>query len=275
MRLIGAACAVFLLLCCRSAPAGETPARLVSLAPSLTEMVFDLGAGARLAGVTEQCRFPPETAGIPKIGSYQFPNYEAVLAVGPDLVLALEEHAPAFPLLDSLGVAYAVFDHRTLPGILDSLTRLGTILGRAETGARLRDELEAAFRPPEGYAPENAPSLLFVIGRDRGAGRIANATVIGRDNLYDRLVAAAGYRNAYGGSLAYPLLSAEGVLLLDPEHIVEALPDGAAGDSRSDWERLGALRAVRLGNVRFVGADDALVPGMRMARLRRELEKSP
>ncbi len=239
-------------------------------------MVFALGGGDRLVGVTEHCRFPPEAAAIAKIGSYQTPNLEAVMALRPDLVLALEEHAPAFPLLDSLGIARAVFDHRTLPGILDSLTRLGAILARAETGGRLRAELAAAFRPPEGYDAERAPALLFVIGRGAGGGLVANAAVIGRDNLYDRLIAAAGFRNAYAGSLAYPVLSGEGIALLNPEHIVEAVYDEAgtmpAADAlRKDWLALGGVRAVKNGNLHFIDADHALVPGMRLLLLKREL----
>lgn len=278
MAFIKAACAALLLLCCRPIAGGEPPGRLVSLAPSLTEMVFALGEGNRLVGVTDQCRFPPETAGIPKIGGYQTPNFEAVMALRPDLVLVLEEHAPAFPLLDSLGLEYASFDHRTLPGILESLTRLGERCGRAETAAALRAELAAAFSPPEGYDPERAPGLLFVIGRDYGRGLIANAAVVGSDNLYDRLIAAAGYRNAYRGGLAYPVLSGEGIALLDPEYVVEAVyaemgtslgPDRL----REDWQSLNALRAVKNGNIGYIRSGYVFIPGMRMILLRRELER--
>lgn len=249
--------------------------RLVSLAPSLTEMAFDLGAGDALVGVTEQCRYPDAALAIPKVGSYQSPGVEAVLALKPDMTLALDEHAPIFSLFRQIGINYTVFDHRSLPGLLDSLTRLGEICGRAETARELRQCLADAFRPAAGA--ENGPKALLLIGRDYGSGVVSNACAVGRDDLYDRLLAAAGFRNAYEGGLAYPVLSGEGVAALAPDVIVEAvygemgadLPDAAL---MADWSSLSVLPAVRDGRIACLRGDYIFIPGMRLIRLKEDLD---
>lgn len=259
------------------APAGEAARpRLVSLAPSLTEMVFALGAGDSLVGVTEHCRYPPEAALLPKVGGYQTPNYEAILALRPDLVLTLAEHAPSLPTLDALGLRHVQFDHRSLEGVLDSFTRLGAICGVPEKAAALRAAVAEAFVPASPPDGGERPKMLIIMARDYGRGGVANAYVIGRDGLYEKLIAAAGCRNAYSGEQAYPMLSGEGIAALDPDVVVEAIfgemgsdiPDAAL---LGDWASLANLRAVRNGRIHFLRADYVFVPGVRMVQLQRDL----
>ncbi len=258
-----------------SAHAGDAAGRLVSLAPSLTEMVFDLGAGASLVGVTDQCRYPREAQAIPKIGSYQTPNLETILTMRPDMVLALQEHSVIFPRLDELGIPYSVFDHRSLSGLLASLESLGNLCGVPERARQARDELAQAFTPLPGSM--DGPALLFLIGRDYGRGGIANAYAVGKDDLYDRLIAAVGCRNAYTGGLPYPVLSGEGVAALEPDIIVEAIyaemgTTEPPESLRRDWDSLANLPAVRDGRIYYINADYVFVPGMRLVLLKRDLD---
>lgn len=275
-RPAGLAFLALLFLAAFRAGAAEPVGRLVSLAPSLTEMVFAIGAGDRLVGVTDHCRYPPEAAAIAKVGGYQTPNFEAILALNPDIVLTLREHSPSHPLLASLGLRYEVFDHRSLAGLLDSFTRLGELCDRAQPAALLRDEVAEALRPPPDYREEEAPSLLFVIGRDYGKGLIANATVVGRDGLYENLITAVGCRNAYRGDAAYPSLSGEGVALLDPDIVVEGVyaEMGTGLDEtvlRLDWDILPGVAAVREDRVYYIRSDYVFIPGARLVLLKRDL----
>lgn len=254
--------------------AQATELRLVSLAPSLTEMVFDLDSGTHLVGVTSHCIYPPEAKKIPKIGMYQTPSVEAIMATRPDTILALTEHLPIFPLFDEIGLRYEIFDHRSLPGILDSITRLGEICGKQEKAVSMRTRLEQALAPKN--ITRQSPSLLFLIGRDYGQGMISNAFAVGNDNLYDNVIAAAGCRNAYEGTLAYPSLSGEGVAALRPDIIFEAV----AGDMgtaipfdelRKDWNGLAHLPAVHNNRIHYSDADYVFIPGMRLIQLKDEL----
>lgn len=269
--------ATFLTIACLmsfASLAGEGR-RLVSLAPSLTEMVFELGAGDQLVGVSDHCRYPPEAAAIAKVGTYQTPNLETLFILRPDMILALNEHAPLFSRFDELSLAYSVFDHRTLTGLLDSLVRLGIICGTPEKGIADRQLLEQALRVPPGQP--DGPTLLFIIGRDYGTGSIANAYAVGRDQLYDSLITAIGCRNAYTGDLAYPVLSGEGVASLEPDIIIEAIY-AEMGTSlppetlRRDWNSLANLPAVQNERVHYIDSDYVFVPGMRLILLKGDLE---
>lgn len=258
------------------ARAADHPTRIVSLAPSITEMVFAIGAGDLVVGVTNYCRYPPEAATRAKIGGYQSPNFEAILSLRPDLVLTLGEHQPAHAMLDSLGLRYETFDNRSITGIMESFTKLGKICGRSEQAERLRTTFEEAMRPPPGFDAQKAPTMLFFIGRDYGKGLIANATIVGRDRLYDTLIAAAGCRNAYSGDMAYPNLSGEGVAMLNPDIIIEGIY-GEMGTTldedtlRVDWESLPQLKAVANGNVFYIRSDYVFIPGFRMTLLKRDM----
>lgn len=265
---------IIVTLCILSiAPASEQ--RLVSLAPSLTEMLFELGGGSQLVGVTQQCRYPPEAKTIQKIGDYQTPNIETIMTLAPTRVLALQEHAPIFPLLEDIGLTPDVFNHRSLPGILDSLTKLGDLCRQQQTAAKLKERLETAFAPK---TTENRAKILFLIGRDYGQGTIANAYAVGKDNLYEHLFAAAGCQNAYPGDLAYPSLSGEGVASLRPDIIVEAV-GGEMGATlpteilRRDWASLANLPAVQSGRIYYLTGDYVFIPGMRLIQLKDDLQK--
>ncbi|MCL2000155.1 MAG: helical backbone metal receptor [Planctomycetes bacterium] len=257
--------------------AAESRPRLVSLAPSLTEMVFALGAGSLLAGVSENCRYPPEARDIPKIGLYLTPNYEIILTLRPDLVLMLAEHAPARPALEALGLAYEVFDHRRLAGLLESFSRLGGICGAQERAGELRAEVESAFLRPAPTPGTTPPNILVVLGRDYGVGGIANAYVIGKDDLYNQLIEAVGCRNAYRGDLAYPVLSGESIASLSPDIVIETVfaEMGTAIPNRDllrDWSSsLANLQAVREGRVFYLRNDYIFVPGHRLVLLKRDL----
>lgn len=264
--------------------APRPPRRLASLAPSLTETVFALGAGELLVGVTRQCRHPEAVLALPKIGDYMGPDYEALLLARPDLVLVLEEHAPAFPRFEALGLAYKVFDHRTLAGLTDSFEALGALLERPDQAASLRARLEAAGARhahsednpgaetrAEERAEEQAgrPRVLLVVGRDYSASRPRQVYAAGRGNLYDELLTAAGARNAYAGPVSFPMLEEEGLLALNPDAIVELLgmEPGMPGaeESLSVWSRVEGLRAARTGRIKVISGDAAFVPGPRTA----------
>lgn len=252
--------------------------RLISLAPSLTELAFAIDAGAMLVGVTEHCLYPPEARAIATVGLYQTPSLETILALRPDWILALEEHAPQFPAFDALGLKYRVFDHRSLDGLFDSFIALGELCGREEKAASLRDALFRAFLPAPAEPP--LPSMLLVFGRDYGRGGVSDVYCAGRDGIYNRILESVGCRNAYAGPLAYPVLSAEGIAALNPDAIVELLPESSVGamgtglDDQTllaDWRQLKNLPAVRDGRVHILRGDSAFVPGTRLLSLKSAL----
>jgi iron complex transport system substrate-binding protein len=105
--------------------------RAISLAPSLTEMIFSIGAGDRLVGVTTYCNYPPETATIEKIGDTQTPNIEKIIALRPQVVfVSTASQLEAFTkTLEEQGIAVYVSNPKSLDEILEALVRLGDLFG--------------------------------------------------------------------------------------------------------------------------------------------------
>jgi iron complex transport system substrate-binding protein len=93
----------FLLMAFLPALAGQ-PQRMISTSPSITEMLYALGLGNRVVGVTSYCHFPPEVRDKPQIGNYLRPDLETIVALRPDLVVALAEHGELLPRLERLGL---------------------------------------------------------------------------------------------------------------------------------------------------------------------------
>ncbi|MEK7793942.1 MAG: helical backbone metal receptor, partial [Candidatus Hydrogenedentota bacterium] len=145
------------------------PVRIVSLAPSATEVLFAIGAGDRMVGVTRFCKYPPEAQTKTSIGGFMDTNYEAIVALRPDLVVLLAIHGTAKDRLEALGVSTLEMDHRTLDGILGSIRTAGEVIG-AEAAANaliadIESRLDAVSKAVEGA---DRPRVLLSSGRTPG-----------------------------------------------------------------------------------------------------------
>jgi iron complex transport system substrate-binding protein len=214
--------------------------RVVTLAPSLSEIVLALGAGDRLAGVT---RFDddPRTASLPRIGGYNDPQPEAVLAVKPDLVLA--EPAPAnrgpVETLARLGVPVDAFPLATVEDIENAVTGIARLLGKVPEGEALRERIEQARTRSRAKA-RGLPRVraLLVFGLDP-------LVAAGRRSFAGELLEDAGGVNAAGdGDAPFFRMSAEGAVRAAPDVIVLCGVDAPQG--RSAVPGLAKTRTVRL-----------------------------
>jgi iron complex transport system substrate-binding protein len=250
-----------------SAPPAS-PQRIVSLSPGITETLYALGLGSSVAGVTRWCAWPPETASLPRVAGFGEINYEAVLRVKPDLVVLPADRAREKALLEGLGLPVLALDTLSLSGLLQGITLLGRTAGRETEAEQLKSALETsltAARAVAGNSPR--PKTLFAVMRaDQGAGKITGLHCVGRDGFYSELIEAAGGQNAYTGTLPFPRLSRESLIVLDPEVIIELIPKGADPEAaRRDWQALSSIRAVKNGRV-FIWTEQAhTVPGPRFA----------
>jgi ABC-type Fe3+-hydroxamate transport system substrate-binding protein len=248
--------------------AGQSgPQRIVSLAPSVTEVLFEAGLGPRVVGVTSYCRFPREVLALPKVGGYLTPSYEALVALRPDLVVVLPEHADIEPRLAALNIPTLRVDHRNVEGIIQSIVTLGERCGAPANAARAADALRQTLaRVREIAGTGSRPRVLVCFGRSEDFRRLYAAAP---GTVHDDLITRAGGRNALtSGAVSYPTLSAEGVMRLDPDVIVEFAAGGRDADTlRRQWSALGALRAVKTGRVHVLTDDFLSVPGPRFVRL--------
>lgn len=250
---------------CSPATAQDGPRRIVSLAPSVTEVLFEAGAGPRVVGVTRYCRFPREALSLPKVGGYLTPSYETLVALQTDLVVTLAEHADVEPRIRALGIPILRVDHRTLEGIVRSIEQIGERCGvttRAKPAAdALRQRVAAAKRLVTGARPR----VLICFGRAEDFRRL---TAAAPGTIHDDLITQAGGLNVLtSDTIAYPTLSAEGVMRLNPDVIIEfssASTDAAV--LRRQWSRLDSIRAVRNNRVYAFIGEFLSVPGPRFVR---------
>jgi iron complex transport system substrate-binding protein len=253
-----------LLTCALLALAAEAwGMRIVSLAPSVTETLFALGAGGDVVGVSTYCDYPPEAAKVDKVGTFLAPSAEVILAKRPDLVIAVPSPANRGPVeaLERIGLKVLVVDPETLDGIRRTIETIAAAVGRAEAGRDLLRRMDgdiAAIRTAlAGVTPRRT---LMVVGH-------SPLVAVGRGIYLDELIAMGGGINvAADAGGPWPHLSLEVVLIQAPEVIIDTSMGTAADAARGGafWGELATLPAVRQGRVRGYRDDALLRPGPRV-----------
>ena len=245
----------------RSVTVARRPQRIVSLAPSNTEILYALNLGDRVVGVDQFSNYPPAAQSKPKIGSYSAANLEQVVSREPDLILAAGITRPdVLTALASRGLAVIVLNPTDLPGVLTNISLVGQIADVNADAARLRGSLEARIATvtervrgtttkPRAFV-EIDPTLFFSVGPK---------------SFVDDLIARAGGTNiAADTGTPYPQLSQEQILARDPEVIL--LADGSQGvtpeavKTRPGW---GNVSAVKTGRIVVLDEDVFLRSGPR------------
>jgi len=234
------------------------PRRVVSLAPSMTDIAVALGKADRLVGVTK-FDDAPEVKGLPRVGGFLDPSAEAVLALRPDLVLWFTDGGamPAVSRLAELGIPVLALPVVSVPDVLAACRSVGAALGDRAAGERLAARLEdtiARFRARAARLPPRR--VLFIVGREP-------LVVAGPGSYPDELLRVVGARNVVEGTVAWPVFPLERAAALDPDVVIDAAvrEHGEGGD-----RALAAIPAVRRGGVRRLASDAALRPGPRLAR---------
>jgi iron complex transport system substrate-binding protein len=255
-----------------SAPAenaGTSYNRIVSLAPSITEDLYALGLIDRVVGVTRYCIYPPEARKKTNVGGYYDPNYEAIIALDPDLIIMLAEHEDPRKYLSGLGFNILVVDNRNIPGILQAIESIGSVCGVSEKAKSITDNLrERIKRIEEKTAGLPSPRVLISVGRNLGTGTLEDVYISGKEGFYDKMVTLLGGVNAYDGTVAFPVVSNEGIIRMNPDVIIDMVPDlkdrgWSAETVLKEWNVLSRVNAVRNHRVFVFGENYVVVPGPR------------
>jgi iron complex transport system substrate-binding protein len=245
------------------------PRRIVSLVPATTEMLFAMGAGSRIAGVSNYDRFPPEVARLPKVGGLLDPDVETLLSLKPDLVIVYDTQADLKRQLERAQVPMYQYLHRGLPDIMETMRALGVRIG-AKTAAdaaatSIEQQLAAVGRRVAGRP---RPSTLLVFGREPGTMRRVHASA-GYGFLHDVLELAGGTDVLNDLHKQSVEMSTERILTRRPEVILElhygnSLSPAAMDAERLVWNGLPSLPAVRNQRVYLLAGDEFVVPGPRI-----------
>ncbi len=247
--------------------------RIISLAPNITETLYALGLGEEVAGVTRFCTWPPEVDEKPEVGGYFDPNLEAILVLDPDLIIMLPAHERLESFLDELGIEHLTVPNETISEIIETIRAIGAKCGVEGRAAHMADSLEAAGDSVcRAGEDSERPGVLIVV--DRQYGKVPEEVfAAGQGTWYDELLTAAGGRNVLKEAVpAYPMLSPESLVYLQPDLIIEIVPGAEDRGLRAegiaaDWESFDMLEAVVDGRLYILTGRYAAVPGPRFVRL--------
>jgi iron complex transport system substrate-binding protein len=234
-----------------------TPQRIVSLAPSNTEILFVLGLGDKVVGVTDYCDYPPEALDKEKVGGYANPDIEKIVALDPDLIL-VAYGTPMDVINNMVGLGLTVFGTKTtdLDDLLNDITTVGNITGKEVEAQALTSEMASKIEAVADATSElqQRPRVFYMLWNDP-------LWTAGSGTFIDELIEKAGGVNICQNITGYSEISLEYVLASDPEIIITS-------EGSYDW----AINATELASTnasqtgRIYTCDDNLVqrPGPRL-----------
>ena len=232
------------------------PARIVSLAPNLTETIYALGAQDRLVGDTDFCDYPPDAQKKSKVGGAVNPNLEQIAALHPDLVLVTKElnRMETLRALDTLGIPVYATDARTVDDILTTTQKLADLLGVPDAGKTLTADLRARLAALHNNLQTAPPTrVLFVVWTEP-------LISVGKQTFIADAIRKADGVSIVDATQDWPQISLEEVARLHPEYLVFAASHSETGTrdfdalvNRPGWRILDAVR-----NRHFVVISDAV-----------------
>jgi iron complex transport system substrate-binding protein len=234
----------------------QLPSRIVSLAPSLTETVYALGAQDRLVGDTDYCDYPPDAQKKKKVGGPINPNLEEIAALHPDLVLVTREinRLDTVRALDTLGIPAYATEARNVDEILSTTRKLADVLGVPENGKSLTADLQARLSALHARLEAIPPSrVLFIVWTEP-------LISIGKNTFIADALRKADATSIVESTQDWPQMSLEEVVRLRPDYLVFAESHSDSGSrefeglaNRPGWNILEAVR-----NHRFAVVSDAV-----------------
>jgi iron complex transport system substrate-binding protein len=278
---------VFVLACLAQTYAqAQTPVRIVSTFPSVTETLFALGAGDRVVGVSNYCRYPPAVLALPKVGTFIKPDPEKIALLRPDLVIIDKSATGLAERLTALGIHHADVKLGSLPDIYSMIRDIGVAIGSPSRADKLNANISSrldAIRAEAGSGPR--PSVLIVIGKT--PGQLTGLIAVGPSAYLGEELDIAGGRNVLTETaIAYPHISLETVVRLNPDVIVDLSLMGKADNDpvtneriREPWLSRHELNAVRGGAIFGLTSEPLTTPGPRVVDavelLRATIHKKP
>ncbi|RJX22161.1 MAG: cobalamin-binding protein [Ammonifex sp.] len=234
----------------------KTPERIVSLAPSNTEILFALGLGGKVMGVTKYCDFPAEAGSKPQIGGFSDPNLEKILARQPDLVLATEKDQEMIAALGKQGIDVLAVSPKTVASVLENIKMVGKATGASAAAdtvvSGLQKRIDAVTAKVQSVPANKRPKVFYELWPEP-------LTTAGSGTFIDDLIKLAGGVNVAGDAgKGYPEYSLEMLLAENPDVLINSYGHGKGNPAKEDIKARkgwGALNCVKNDRIYTVNAD--------------------
>ncbi len=259
------------MFCCTPQQSEDTgvPRRIISLSPNVTEILFAIGLGDRVVGVTDVCKYPPEARAKPHVGTFPMPNIEQIVMLKPDLIILLPSYGETIDKFESLGLRMLVVKNDSIQDVLGSIREIATVTGADEAGQVLTDEMAQQLeRLREQRELRPRRRVLFVVGKNPGT--LQQMYAVGPGTFLDEMLQAAGGTNILADApSSYPIVSKEEIIARDPEVILDA----SIGEKSSEeqrrinlqlWNQLQTVSAVKFQRIHFIEDPQITIPGPRI-----------
>lgn len=261
------------------APAPQPPApqegiqstrRIVSLVPALTEMLFAIGAGPQVVGVSSYDEFPADVKKLPKVGALLDPDTERILSLRPDFVILYGSQSDLQTQFARAGIRTFVYRHGGITTVLDTVRDLGAATGHRAEAARVIHDVQArldAVRARVKGRPR--PRVLLVF--ERQPKTLREIYVSGGRGFLHEMLEIAGGQNVFADVARESVQpSSETLIARAPDVILEVrtaglLEERGVAQEQGVWSALSSLPAVRNKRVHFLVGDFLVIPGPRLA----------
>ncbi|PHS25768.1 MAG: ABC transporter substrate-binding protein [Methylophaga sp.] len=252
----------------------DSPQRIISLSPSITETLFALGLANKVVAVSDYCDFPLEANDLPKVGGLMNPSLEAIIAQQADLVILSAKQQRTIKQLQHLTIATLAVDSTTLFDIKETITAIGQRTEHQQQAKKLLTLLENKIHfIAENTKSLSRPTVMISLGNSTSNEQINSVYIAGQNDFYNDLITLAGGTNVYKDTrLNVPSLSVEGIIQLNPDIIIDIYPE--ADDHNADlqqvlqrWQSLKHINAVKNNRIYIIEESYATIPGPRVILL--------
>lgn len=248
------------------------PERIICAVPNITEIVFALGQGHRVVGISEFTTYPPEALRIEKIGGYIDPNMERIIALQPDLIIVIGVSGKLHALCDEKGIQLLQVEIENLHTLYSGIGTIAEVLGCVDEGSGLVQEIKESILSiqQEAQQSSNRPNVFVCLSRMEG--ELTDMFTITNQTFLGEMVELAGGRNIFGDlNDRYPQISKESLLKREPDVIIDLKPEDinvsrSLTDIAADWNDISSVPAVSSGNIHIVTDDYIKIAGPRIVQ---------
>ena len=246
--------------------------RVISTSPAITEILFAIGAGDRVVGVTDFCNYPEQACRLPSIGGPLNPSTETWITLKPDLIIIQEDSEVIQKNAKIFEIPSLTVSVNNLNNILNSIQIIADSLHMPQAGHQLAIKIKTKIVDYRTHLKKIKPrQVLMLLSDTNDPSRDLYA--VGRDTFLNELLTIAGGENVLPDTMArYPKVSKEYIIAKSPEIIIEVGPKSNLSKEetlarKKTWGKFSTLRAVKDDKLYFISADYILIPGPRLLNI--------
>jgi len=245
--------------------------RIITAAPSVTEIVFSLGLGDQVVGVSQFTVYPEAAKNRQSIGGLINPNKERITSLRPDLLITQGRHENLAELCQKQNIKFVSLKIEKLKDIPKAVSELGRILDAEKEAQRINQKIKTDLLALQSKT-ENLPKKKVFLCLSHTPGDLTGLMTAGKGTFLNEIIEMAGGINIFSDiKKRYPRISKESLIMRQPDIIIEIYAKGLNLNQqhllRRDWDRLSVLPAVKNSRICFLTDDYLLIPGIRVSMI--------